>query len=141
MQVFDFHLGDLSTVRLFFSFLEITSHFRLVGPIMKCCCYAVHALPSTTNASPTKKCQLTCIRPKHKRHQQDFHDREALYHNKQYCSFRKEENYTRQKELSISNMSDPAAIEKKIQELENEMARTQKNKATNYREYRMNQLL
>lgn len=32
-------------------------------------------------------------------------------------------------------MSDPAAIEKKIQELENEMARTQKNKATNYREY------
>ena len=35
-------------------------------------------------------------------------------------------------------MSDPAAIEKKIQELENEMARTQKNKATNYRKYRMN---
>lgn len=32
-------------------------------------------------------------------------------------------------------MSDPASIEKKIQELENEMARTQKNKATNYREY------
>eukprot|EP00536_Pseudo-nitzschia_multiseries_P005800 jgi/Psemu1/254806/estExt_Genewise1Plus.C_1160005 len=29
-------------------------------------------------------------------------------------------------------MSDPAAIEKKIEELENEMARTQKNKATNY---------
>ena len=32
-------------------------------------------------------------------------------------------------------MSDPAAIEKKIEELENEMARTQKNKATNYREW------
>ena len=32
-------------------------------------------------------------------------------------------------------MSDSAAIEKKIEELENEMARTQKNKATNYREY------
>ena len=31
-------------------------------------------------------------------------------------------------------MSDSAAIEKKIEELENEMARTQKNKATNYRE-------
>mmetsp|Transcript_13805 Transcript_13805/g.28472 ORF Transcript_13805/g.28472 Transcript_13805/m.28472 type:complete len:376 (+) Transcript_13805:46-1173(+) len=29
-------------------------------------------------------------------------------------------------------MSDPAAIEKKIEELENEMSRTQKNKATNY---------
>ncbi|VEU42869.1 unnamed protein product [Pseudo-nitzschia multistriata] len=29
-------------------------------------------------------------------------------------------------------MSDPASIEKKIEELENEMARTQKNKATNY---------
>ena len=32
-------------------------------------------------------------------------------------------------------MSDPASIEKKIEELENEMARTQKNKATNYREF------
>jgi ribosome-interacting GTPase 1 len=31
-------------------------------------------------------------------------------------------------------MSDPDAIEKKIQELEHEMSRTQKNKATNYRE-------
>ena len=31
-------------------------------------------------------------------------------------------------------MSDPESIEKKIQELENEMSRTQKNKATNYRE-------
>ena len=30
-------------------------------------------------------------------------------------------------------MSDSAAIEKKIEELEAEMARTQKNKATNYR--------
>ena len=29
-------------------------------------------------------------------------------------------------------MSDSAAIEKKIEELETEMARTQKNKATNY---------
>lgn len=29
-------------------------------------------------------------------------------------------------------MSDSAAIEKKIEELEAEMARTQKNKATNY---------
>ena len=33
-------------------------------------------------------------------------------------------------------MSDSAAIEKKIEELEAEMARTQKNKATNYRECR-----
>ena len=38
-------------------------------------------------------------------------------------------------------MSDPAAIEKKIEELENEMSRTQKNKATNYREYRIERAL
>lgn len=35
-------------------------------------------------------------------------------------------------------MSDNAAIEKKIEELEAEMARTQKNKATNYHLVRSN---